>query len=100
MLNHLTLALAGVCLTAASWYYVPEAILGLLVYLGLVYLSWKLGKRFALPGLVANLLGLLVAVGVGFWFWLRLPASPANANATAANVLLEAFLDGTFIPYL
>lgn len=100
MLSHLTLALAGVCLTAATWFYVPESVLGLLVYLGLVWLSWKLGKRFALPGVVANLLGAFVALGVGVWFWVRLPPAPSNTHHGPAAQLSEAFLDGTFIPYL
>src|SRR4051812_16309102 len=100
MLSHLALALAGLCLTAAEWYHVPEMVPGVAVYLGLVGLSWRLGRRFVRPSWVVNLLGVAIAAAVVGWFCLRTPAPPGASAAAVASAAGDAFLDGAFIPYL
>jgi hypothetical protein len=92
MFSHLALALAGVCLATAEWYFVPEVVPGLLVYLSLVWLSWKLGKRYALPGWLANVLGLLIAAGAGAWVTWRI--------RDAASWAYQIELPGALVPYL
>src|SRR5262245_19523403 len=82
LLSHLTLALAGVCLTCAELDYLPELTIGLPLYLALVWLAWRLGRRRMLPMWAANVLGLVIAAGAGLWVWVGLD----NAGAWAREV--------------
>jgi transglutaminase-like putative cysteine protease len=91
--THLTLALAGVCLAIAEILYLPELLLGLLPYLGLVALSWRRGGQGTLPVWAANLLGLAIAAGAGLWVQVRLGN---RADTWVRDVPLPAIV----IPYL
>src|SRR5262245_35130008 len=92
LLSHLALALAGVCLTCAELPYLPELGPGLIVYLLLVALAWRIGRRWMLRNWMANLLGLAIAGGATLWIWLRLSDSASWAR--------EIELPGALIPYL
>src|SRR5262245_31058358 len=100
MLNHLALALAGTCLAAAVWFYVPEVLPLAAVYVLLVGLSWRMGRRLTLPNWAANLLGAAVAAGVVALFWVRTPHPLITTPAELQSAVGEAFLEGGFIPYL
>jgi hypothetical protein len=95
LLSHLSLALAGVCLSFAELSYLPEMTFVLPVYLALVALSWHLGGRWLLPVWGANLLGLLIAVGAVLWVWSRV-----GADDSLPNWAQEISLPGVVVPYL
>src|SRR5262249_10138635 len=100
MLSHLTLALAGLCLAAGVWYFVPEVLPGVVVYVGLVALSWRMGRRFTIPSWLANLLGGCVAVSVCALFWLRTPHPPISTPADLLGAASESFFEGGSTPCL
>ena len=93
LLTHLTLALAGVCLTWAETPYLLEMQPALLLYLGLLLLSWRLAGRRALPAWAANLLGLGIAAGAAVWIAVRVSNQD---DAWTVDVPLAAAV----IPYL
>src|SRR5262245_40192909 len=72
LLYHLTLALAGLCLTIAVAPFLPEAWLVAPVYLLLVGLAWRVEGRWSLPNWAANLVGLLIAASAGWWMTARI----------------------------
>src|SRR5262245_55573380 len=92
MFNHLALALAGLCLVSSEWTYLPEVLGGLAVYLALLALHARLGKRYSLPNWAANVLGLLIAAGTVVWAWWRI----SDAASWAAQIELP----GALIPFL
>jgi hypothetical protein len=90
---HLSLALAGVCLTCAELPYLPELPVGLVVYLGLIWLSWRRSGRWKLATWVTNLLGVVIAGGVIVWMLLRI-------NPESGNWASEVPMTAVIIPYL
>jgi hypothetical protein len=70
-LTHLALALAGVCLTSAEVTFLPEIVLVLPVYLGLIALAWWRPQRKSLPAWVANLLAVVIAGSATLWLIMR-----------------------------
>jgi hypothetical protein len=92
LLSHLALALAGVCLTCAELDFLPELAIALPVYLGLVCLSWWLGRCWTLPMWAANVLGVLIAGGAALWVWYGL--------SDEGTWTQEVPLPGVIIPYL
>jgi hypothetical protein len=71
LLTHLTLALAGICLSIAEITYLPEIFLVLPIYLGLIAISWRRGQRKALPAWLGNVLALLVTLAAVAWMLVR-----------------------------
>jgi hypothetical protein len=69
---HLTLALAGVCLSCAEAPFLPEILVLLPVYVGLVALSWRRIGGWAMPAWAANLLGVGIVAGAGLWMAQRI----------------------------
>lgn len=69
---HLTLALAGVCLTLAETPFLPEMQLLLVPYLLLIGLSWRQAGRWMLSDRAANLLGLACTAAALGWAAFRL----------------------------
>src|SRR5690348_5571715 len=72
LVDHLTLAAAGLCLICAEQPFLPSLPLCLLPFFGLVLAaSWTQG-RWVLPAWAANLLGLFICVATTWWLVLRL----------------------------
>jgi hypothetical protein len=94
-LGHLTLALAGACLTVADFPYLPELALIFVVYLALLWLSWRSAGRRAVGNGLANLLGLLIAAAAAGWAYLRLRV-PLAGTAWSEDVAIHAAL----VPFL
>jgi transglutaminase-like putative cysteine protease len=69
---HLALAMAGICLACAESDFLVEMPYVLLVYLGLIGLSYRLSGRWYLGAWGANLLGLTIALSVTVWVMIRL----------------------------
>ncbi len=93
LLTHLSLALAGVCLTCAEVSYLPEMVLILPVYLGLMAHSWRRGQRKSLPAWLANVLALIIVGGVVVWMLAR---SNQSGDSWRRDVPLAVLL----IPHL
>src|SRR5262245_37945406 len=92
LLSHLTLALAGVCLTCAELDFLPQLAVALTVYLLLVVLAWWLGGRWTMPTWAANLFGLVIAGGAVLWVWTGFRDETAWMR--------EVPLHGLIVPYL
>lgn len=69
--GHLSVALAGVCLTIAEMDFLPELQVFLLVYLVLLYRSHRTARRFTLPAWAANVLGVVILVVTTAWVLIR-----------------------------
>jgi hypothetical protein len=93
LLVHVTLALAGVCLTLAEVTYLPEITLVLPFYVGFVGLSWWQGQRKALAAWLANVLALILTGGAILWMAVR---SGSIEESWSRDVPIAVLL----IPYL
>jgi hypothetical protein len=71
LLTYLTLALAGICLTCAEVIYLPEMVLVLPVYLGLVALAWRRRRQKSMPAWLANVLAIVIAGSAMLWIMVR-----------------------------
>src|SRR5262249_12860438 len=74
LLYHLTLALAGLCLSFALAPFLAEAWALAPPYVLLVALAWRVEGRWSLPNWAATVIGLLLAAGAGWWMTLRVDA--------------------------
>ena len=74
LFHHAALGLASVCLLYAEAFFLPGPLLLSLYFLaGLQVLAFGVdGRRWVLPGWVANLLAGAVAGGGGAWIWMEL----------------------------
>jgi transglutaminase-like putative cysteine protease len=93
LLTHLSLALAGTCLTCAEMSYLPEMVLILPVYLGLIALSWWRGQRKSLPAWLANMLALVIVGSMVVWML-------ARSNQSGDNWRRDVPLAVLLIPHL
>src|SRR5262245_21897361 len=72
LLDHVTLAAAGVCLIYAEQLFLPALPVCLVPFFGLVLAaSWSQG-RWVLPDWAANVLGVLIGAATTAWLVLQL----------------------------
>jgi hypothetical protein len=95
LLNHATLALAGICLVHGEAYFLPLLPWCLLPYLVLLVAAFRAEGRWVLPDAGANVLGMAIVVGMAAWIWFQ-PGGPGVLSGQEFYVRLVPYI-GPFL---
>jgi transglutaminase-like putative cysteine protease len=95
LLNHATLAMAGVCLVHGEAYFLPLLPFCLLLYLALLVAAFRAEGRWALSDRWANFWGVLIVVGIVLWVRYQ-PGGPGVLHDVEGWVLVVPY----FGPFL